>query len=211
MSTRVGIRAAATAVATLFCIGTSPAEGDISGFVGFVGFDDSANLDSSPGFGVRWGRSGATFGGETSLMISRPSRDLADVDESATAIFYEGRFLLNIPAGQIRPFVGVGFGAITVTSTDVPDVQDADASAALKSVSDLQTNQAFSYGGGVRYRLAERLDLRVDVRQYQVFSVAGAVIAKATEELAEATGADLTSEENRVQYNELSVGVVVNF
>ena len=204
MSTRVGIRAAATAVATLFCIGTSPAEGDISGFVGFVGFDDSANLDSSPGFGVRWGRSGATFGGETSLMISRPSRDLPDVDESATAIFYEGRFLLNIPAGQIRPFVGVGFGAITVTSTDVP----ADASAGLKSVSDLQTNQAFSYGGGVRYRLAERLDLRVDVRQYQVFSVAGAVIAKAAEE---ATGADLTSKENRVQYNELSVGVVVNF
>ena len=59
-----------------------------------------------------------------------------------------------------------------------------------------------------RYRLAERLDLRVDVRQYQVFSVAGAVIAKAAEE---ATGADLTSKENRVQYNELSVGVVVNF
>ena len=55
-----------------------PAAADLSAFVSYVGFDDAANLDSSPGIGLRWGKSSGIFGGETSLMVCDPA---AWVDE----------------------------------------------------------------------------------------------------------------------------------
>ena len=215
MPTRFERALQVTAIAALTCMGVaSPAGADLSGFVGVVGFDSEANLNSSPAIGLRWGRAGGVFGGETSLMISRPNRELEAngeidaSDEAATAIFYEGRFLLNIPAGAVRPFVGVGFGWVTITSTDPP----AGASEALSAFTDLQTNSALSYGGGIRYRLAEKLDIRVDIRQYLVFSVKDVALAVAVDQIEKETGvAPPPVEDNTVQYNELSVGVVLNF
>lgn len=188
-----------------------PATADVSAFMGYVGFDDEANLNSSPAIGVRWGKSSGFIGGETSVMVARPERDLGpDASaKNATALFYEGRLILNIPAGDIRPFVNVGYGAITTTKTDVvSNLQDEDPkTAALRAAADLQTKSAFSYGAGVRYALSERMDLRVDVRQYQVFSVTGYAIEQAVEQAA---GVDL-EEENTVQYSEMSVGISINF
>ena len=214
MPTRFERALQVAAIAALTCMGVaSPAGADLSGFVGVVGFDSEANLNSSPAVGLRWGRAGGVFGGETSLMISRQNRELEASDEAATAIFYEGRFLLNIPAGQVRPFVGVGFGWITITSTDPPSELGAvNVGDALSAVTDLQTNSALSYGGGIRYRLAEKLDIRVDIRQYLVFSVKGVALAAAAEQIGDETGIALPPvEDNTVQYNELSVGVVLNF
>ena len=213
MPTRLQAAVLATAIAALTCVVVTPAGADLSGFVGVVGFDSEANLESSPAFGVRWGRSGATFGGETSLMIARPERELDSSAEAATAIFYEGRFLLNIPVGQFRPFVGVGFGAITITSTDPPtELGGVDVGTALNAVTDLQTNSALSYGGGLRYRLADQLDIRVDLRQYLVFSVTGVALAAAADQVGEETGVSLPEpEDSTVRYNELSVGIVLNF
>jgi opacity protein-like surface antigen len=198
------------ALALAASLTATPAAADLSAFVAAVGFDDEANLDGAPGIGLRWGKSSGVIGGETSLMISRPERSAAGAAEASTAIFYEGRVLLNIPVGQIKPFVGLGYGAITILPGDLEAPTGADAStvAALQSLSDTETNQAFSYGGGVRYALNERIDGRVDLRQYQVFSVKGAVVRQvAGDEIADA----LEPEENTVTYSEFSVGVVFRF
>ena len=140
--------------ALFLAVCATPAAADISAFFASVAFDEAASLDSGPGFGIRWGNSSKMIGGETSLMIARPSRTGSFGDESTTAIFYEGRLMINVPTGTaIAPFVGVGLGAITVLSTDIPtSINDTDdAQAALSAVSDTQTNRPVSYGGGGRY------------------------------------------------------------
>lgn len=204
-------RAAGAALAAV--LATAPAGADLSAFAGTVEFDEDVNLESAPGFGLRWGRSGATFGGETSLMISRPTRDIHGVEKTTTtAIFYEGRFLVNFPTGNLKPFAGVGLGAVTLTATDPPgNIEDADLLQTLNVVSELQTSTSLSYGGGIRYRIQERFDIRFDLRQYQVFSVRGAVVAEASRQAEEITGADLETGDYTVQYNEISAGVVFNF
>ena len=157
--------------------------------------------------------------GETALMIAFPERELGGLTEmsgeTATALFYEGRLLVNIPMGQISPFVGIGFGQIYLTSTDVPsDVTQTDTVKLLKDVSGAQTSNALSYGGGIRYGLNKRLDLRADLRQYLVFSVAGLVKARVADEVGEEVG-DIVElpevDDGTVRYNELSVGVSIRF
>jgi len=196
-------------VGLLAAVLAAPVAADVSAFVGYVGFDDEANLDSSPAIGLRWGKSSGFIGGETSLMIARPERDLGRAGaENATALFYEGRIIVNIPLGDYRPFVNVGYGAITTTSTDFAEEGLPDSELeALAIVADLQTKQAFSYGVGLRYALSERMDLRADIRQYQVFSVAGVASAALEHE----TGVEIRSEDSTVQYSEMSVGFVINF
>ena len=215
----LGVRASAAAVlVAAIVIGPGEARADVSAFVGAITFDSAANLDSSPGFGIRWGKSRGLLGGETSLTIARPAREVSEgSEETATAILYEGRILLNFPVGQLRPFVGVGFGAVTVTSTDLPDltnVDDAgkeDLTKALSAVTDIQTNSALSYGAGVRYKVSEKLDLRLDVRQYQGFSVAGIAADQVKKSVAGATGVTIPRDDRTVQHNELSIGVAYSF
>ena len=209
------MRAPRTAAAAVLAavLATVPAGADLSAFAGTVEFDEDVNLESAPGFGLRWGRSGATFGGETSLLISRPNRNIHGVEETTTTVvFYEGRFLVNFPTGDLKPFAGVGLGAVTLTATDPPgNIDDADLLQALNAVSELQTNTALSYGGGIRYRVQERFDIRFDLRQYLVFSVRGAVVAEAARQVEEITGADLETEDYIAQYNEISAGIVIKF
>ncbi len=209
------MRARRTAAAAVLAatLATVPAGADLSAFAGTVEFDEDVNLESAPGFGLRWGRSGSTFGGETSLLISRPTRNIHGVEETTTtAVFYEGRFLVNFPTGDLKPFAGVGLGAVTLTATDPPgNIDDADLLRALNAVSELQTNTALSYGGGIRYQVQERFDIRFDLRQYQVFSVRGAVVAEAARQVEEISGADLETEDYIAQYNEISAGIVFNF
>ncbi|MBN98209.1 MAG: hypothetical protein CME16_03000 [Gemmatimonadetes bacterium] len=211
-----------TIIATFFSLVIAtgePAEADLSAFVATVGFDEEANLNRGSGFGVRWGKSSGIIGGETALMIAFPERELGGLTEmsgeTATALFYEGRLLVNIPMGQISPFVGIGFGQIYLTSTDVPsDVTQTDTVKLLKDVSGAQTSNALSYGGGIRYGLNKRLDLRADLRQYLVFSVAGLVKARVADEVGEEVG-DIVElpevDDGTVRYNELSVGVNIRF
>ena len=210
MSLRLRAGAMAVLVAAVV-VGPGQARADLSAFVGTITFDSDANLGSSPAFGVRWGKSSGLLGGETSLTIARPDREIPGVsEETATAILYEGRILLNFPVGQLRPFVGVGFGAVTVTSTDLPTDLDDAASQALSAIGDTQTNSAFSYGAGVRYKLAKKLDLRVDVRQYQVFSVAGVAASQVAERLEDA-GVEIETDDGTVQHNEFTIGISYNF
>ena len=186
-------------------IPTVPASADLSAFVGSIGFENE--LDRSLGFGVRWGRSSGVLGGETALMMANPTRELGGSESTATAIFYEGRFLINIPVKQISPFVGAGFGQIIITSTDVPrSVEEGVVRDAFKEASKLQVSNSFSYGGGVRYGLNDRLDLRADLRQYMVFSVTGLAKEAVIGQVEEAVGVEL-SDESTVTYEELSVGL----
>lgn len=195
----------------LACLASAPVGADLSLFVAAINFDDEANLESAPGIGLRWGKSSGILGGETSLMISRPDREVGAASEAATAIFYEGRILLHIPVGQIKPFVGIGYGAITILPGDlsIPGAGDNNL-ATLKTLSETKTNSAFSYGAGVRYALNDRIDGRFDVRQYQVFSVTGAVISQVADEAGGLVG-DLVEDESTVTYGEISVGVVFRF
>ena len=240
----------------LFVLAAGPVNADLSAYVAAVGFDEDADLDGGMGIGVRWGKSGSILGGETSLLIARPTREisvqyLGQADgkpeileraskKTATALFYEGRFMINLPTGTpVRPFANVGLGAITVTSTDLDDLKAltdsepglADALNAADAVGDLQTSTSLSYGLGVKYALSDRLELRADVRQYLVFSVTGYAEDKAKEELQEKFSEQLEgsslegindiidsqangsspAKDNTVQYNELSVGLNIRF
>jgi opacity protein-like surface antigen len=196
------------AALVIICMTVTPANADLSAFIAAVGFDDEANLEGAPGVGLRWGKSSGVLGGETSLMIARPDREVGSASEAATAIFYEGRILLNIPLGEIKPFVGVGFGRIMTLPGKLPGSN-------VEALSDTETNSAFSYGAGVRYALNERIDGRVDIRQYQVFSVTGAVTDAVIDEIADDVGGgDLLpgrTKERTVTYGEVSVGVVFRF
>ena len=183
-----------------------PVQADLSVFVATVSFDEDANLDNGAGIGLRWGRSSDIIGGETSLLIARPERQLLDTAETATAIFYEGRLLVNIPTGaQVKPFVGVGLGRVTITSVDptIPDETDEVVASAFNTVADGQSNTTISYGGGAHYSLNERLSLRADVRQYSVLSVASLV-----QDAAELGG---RVKDKTFQYNELSIGANFKF
>ena len=214
--------------ALFLAICTTPATADISAYFASVAFDETASLESGPGFGVRWGNSSKVIGGETSLMIARPSRTGSLGDESTTAIFYEGRLMINVPTGTaIAPFVGIGLGAITVLSTDIPtSIDNTDAQTALSAVADTQTNRALSYGGGVRYTLSDKASLRIDVRRYSVFSVTSlardALIDQGLDAVEGETGIEVpeeaadrildnATEEKTVAHNELSIGINFNF
>ena len=187
-----------------------PAAADLSIFVASVGFDQEASLDNGVGAGVRWGKSSSIIGGETSLMVARPSRQIGGSDESATAIFYDARLLVNIPLGlNIKPFVGVGIGAITLSSTDVPTTTEDAAGQALSAVADAQTNRALSYGAGARYSLNEKLDIRIDARQYSVFSVTALAQKAIQEQIEGEIGIELPAltEDKTVIYREFSIGL----
>ena len=191
-----------------------PAGADLSIFLGRVNFVDDAHLDGNLGLGARMGKSGRFWGGETALLIARPERLLDGTRETATAFFYEGRFVVNLPTGGLTPFLGLGFGAVTVTSTAVPESGDDAAVEALKAIADLQTNSSLSYGGGIKYALNEYLELRADLRRYIVFSVKG-LAARELQRQAEArAGVDLPdelTEDSTVQYGEFSLGLGFRF
>ncbi len=196
--------------ALLLAVSAGPATADLSVFVASVGFDEEASLDNGVGAGVRWGKSSSIIGGETSLMVARPSRQIGGSNESATAIFYEARLLVNIPLGaKIKPFVGVGIGAITLSSTDVPTTTDDAVGQALSAVADAQTNRAFSYGAGVRYSLNENLDIRLDARQYSVFSVTALAQKAIQDQIEGEIGIELPAltEDKTVIYREFSIGL----
>ncbi len=196
--------------ALLLAVSAGPATADLSVFVASVGFDEEASLDNGVGAGVRWGKSSSIIGGETSLMVARPSRQIGGSNESATAIFYEARLLVNIPLGsQINPFVGVGIGAITLSSTDVPTSTDDAVGQALSAVADAQTNRAFSYGAGARYSLNEKIDIRLDARQYSVFSVTALAQKAIQDQIEGEIGIELPAltEDKTVIYREFSIGL----
>ena len=196
--------------ALLLAVSAGPATADLSVFVASVGFDEEASLDNGVGAGVRWGKSSSIIGGETSLMVARPSRQIGGSNESATAIFYEARLLVNIPLGsKINPFVGVGIGAITLSSTDVPTTTDDAVGQALSAVADAQTNRAFSYGAGARYSLNEKLDIRLDARQYSVFSVTALAQKAIQDQIEGEIGIELPAltEDKTVIYREFSIGL----
>ena len=196
--------------ALLLAVSAGPAAADLSVFVASVGFDEEASLDNGVGAGVRWGKSSSIIGGETSLMVARPSRQIGGSDESATAIFYDARLLVNIPLGlNIKPFVGVGIGAITLSSTEVPTTTDDAVGQALSAVADAQTNRALSYGAGARYSLNEKLDIRLDARQYSVFSVTALAQKAIQEQIEGEIGIELPAltEDKTVIYREFSIGL----
>ena len=187
-----------------------PSRADLSGFVGTIGFEK--DLERSLGFGLRWGRSSGIIGGETAVMIASPTRNLGGAESTATTIFYEGRMLVNIPVKDARPFFGIGFGQIIITSTEVPrSVEDSTLRDAFKEASKLQVSNAFSYGGGVRYGLNNRIDLRADLRQYVVFSVAGLAQDAFVDRVEGASGVELPVEDSTVSYEEVSVGLNFRF
>ena len=200
--------------ALLLAVSAGPAAADLSVFVASVGFDEKASLDNGVGAGVRWGKSSSIIGGETSLMVARPSRQIGGSDESATAIFYDARLLVNIPLGlNIKPFVGVGIGAITLSSTDVPTTTDDAVGQALSAVADAQTNRALSYGAGARYSLNEKLDIRLDARQYSVFSVTALAQKAIQDQIEGEIGIELPAltEDKTVIYREFSIGLNLAF
>ena len=210
------------------------ARADLSAYIANVGFDKSVDLDRSMGFGLRWGKSSRILGGETSVLVARPIRKLENTTggkETATAVFYEGRLMVSLPLKPVAPFANIGFGRILLTSTDAPTTQIptdiggltpeqqeriAQANKALKAVSKLQQNTEFSYGVGARKSLGDRLDLRLDLRQYNVFSVKALVEQKLQEQAAaqvqDLTGIQLPVEKKKtVRYEEMSLGVSFRF
>ena len=199
-------RCAAVLVAAV--LHAPPSTADVGVFVAAVQFGDEANLEAAPGFGLRWGRSSGFLGGETSLMFSRPERRVStsrfSTSESASAIFYGGRLLIGLPTGRLRLFLGAGYGAITILPGDLQDPLAGETDLqTLAALSEIETSHALSYGGGARWILSDRLEARLDLRQYQVFSVTGAVV----EQVAGEVSARLVRRQGRVTGGELSAGI----
>ena len=226
-------------LAAFFCLGyTSSASADISAFLARVSFDETTDLESALGAGIRWGKSSRIIGGETSLMLARPVRD----DENMTALFWEGRFLLNVPTGtNVRPFASIGLGNMLLTSVDIADPQLPTSGDELKEEAieqalnrvdgdsgglDLQNNRYLSYGGGVRYALSDKMAVRLDLRQYRVFSfkdyARDLAEKRIREEIEGSAGSEISDtlldqissesvEEKTVQHGELSIGVLIAF
>ena len=91
---------------------------------------------------------------------------------------------------------------------------------------DVQNNRYLSYGGGVRYALSDKMAVRLDLRQYRVFSfkdyardlaeerIREEIEGSAGSEISDALLDQISSEsveEKTVQHSELSIGVLLAF
>ena len=158
-----------------------------------------------------------------------------------TALFWEGRFMLNVPTGtNIRPFASVGLGNMLLTSIDIANPQLPTSSDELKEAAieealnqvdgdsgglDLQNNRYLSYGGGLRYALSDKMAVRLDLRQYRVFRLRITHVTRQRNgsvkkiegsvdaEISDALRPNLVNRlrRKRIQHSELSVGVLFSF
>ena len=192
---------------------------------GMVNFDDDTELSTSPLLALRWGKGAGIFGGETALSIGRVGKSMPTdvreklegfVESNVTVIFYEGRFFLGIPtANKLHPFGGVGMGAMTMTSAEVPRETDQMLGATLDALGKARTKFMISYGAGAKYDLSEKVGFRVEWRNYLVPSVE----VTNTEEIVRAAAEGKSAEDiasrgvtnTTVTHVEISGGLVFRF
>ena len=174
----------------LWIPGSSEGLSGVSGYVGLLSFDDDLFMDSAPVFGLRWGPQRRIFSGETAIGFSP--------GEHANVLLYHGDFILNIPAGEARPYIAVGIGGTKFIPKDVYDL-----------FSNTRGKWALNYGGGLRYFVHERLALRVDLRDYVSFDFS----APQVDDLSQLEEGDIEIEDfvDTVHTIEMSAGIVVSF
>ena len=167
----------------------------VSVYAGFLNFDGDLFIDRAPVFGLRWGPQRGVFSGETVVAFSP--------GEEADVLLYHGDFLLNIPAGETRPYVAVGIGGTRF----IPAERDV-----YGLFVDTRGAWALNYGGGLRYFVQDRVALRVDVRDFISFDF-GAPAVENREELERYREGQGEVEDfvDTVHTIEMSAGVVVSF
>jgi len=186
-------------VLALACVlwipGSSEGLSGVSVYAGFLNFDGDLFMDRAPVFGLRWGPQRRIFSGETVVAFSP--------GEEADVLLYHGDFLLNIPAGETRPYVAVGIGGTKF----IPKERDV-----YGLFVNTRGKWAFNYGGGLRYFLHQRIALRIDVRDHVSFDF-GAPEVGSREDLERYKEGQIEAEDfvDTVHTIEMNAGIVVSF
>jgi OOP family OmpA-OmpF porin len=117
--------------------------------LGVDDFMDEPGPSSSALFGGRFAFAVIPrLAGEAELVLIPTKDDVAGDSAVVLGIRAQARF--DILTGKLRPFVVAGYGGHVIRGGSPQMDDDAD--------------QAYHWGGGVRYALGRRLDLRVDFR-----------------------------------------------
>jgi hypothetical protein len=148
------------------------------------GTSASAGFQSGPGVGAlvgdNWGKS-KVLGGEVRYLFLVDGLKVSQGGTQATMsahshlFHYDLLFHARPPRSPIRPFLAVGGGARLIEGTGSPEVYQPLSQYALLT----NTTEAvplISVGGGVKFRLSPRINLRAEVRDY-LSPPLGAVIA----------------------------------
>jgi hypothetical protein len=136
----------------------------------------SANLGFQPGpavgalLGDNWGKS-KVFGGEVRYLLLFDNLKISQGGTQATLsgrshlIHYDVLLHACPPHSPVRPFLAVGGGARLIEGTGAPQVYQPLSQYALLT----QTSEVvplISAGGGVKFRLGPRVNLRAEIRDY---------------------------------------------
>lgn len=136
-----------------------------SPFLG-VSFGTSNNLDSSLGLGVGVGydlTSNLGFEGEFGHVFDVQG-DSDNIDWSITNISGNVLYHFNL-RGKATPYATFGLG----WERSSVDIENPDPAALYPASS---TEVAFNFGGGVKYRVSDRLLARGDLRRFQANDLA---------------------------------------
>jgi hypothetical protein len=136
----------------------------------------SANAGFQSGAGVGaligddWGKS-KVLGGEVRYLFLVDDLKVSQGGTQATMsahshlFHYDLLFHARPPRSPIRPFVAVGGGARLIQATEAPQVYQPLSQYALLT----NTTEAvplISVGGGIKFRVSPRINLRAEVRDY---------------------------------------------
>ena len=117
--------------------------------LGVDDFMDEPGPSSSALFGGRFAFAVIPrLAGEAELVLIPTKDDV--LGDTATVLGIRAHARFDLLTGKLRPFVVAGYGGHLIRGGSPQMDDDAD--------------QAYHWGGGVRYALGRRLDLRVDVR-----------------------------------------------
>jgi len=138
------------------------------------GTSASVGFQSGPGVGAlvgdNWGNS-KIFGGEVRYLLLFDSLKVSQGGTQATLsgrshlMHYDVLVHALPPRSPVRPFLAVGGGARVIEGTGPPQVYQPLSQYALLT----QTSEIvplISAGGGVKFRLGPRVNLRAEIRDY---------------------------------------------
>lgn len=122
--------------------------------------------------GVRAGVHFTRWLGLESEFVFIPTRDSFS-GETVRVMGLRAHALLSLPSGSVRPFLAGGIGALTVTG-------DGDR---VETIDD-DTDFAYHWGAGIRFRLGRNVSLRLDGRHILAPSRKGDALAHDFEAMA---------------------------
>ncbi len=179
----------------------------LSPFLGLAAHDEvhggrGYDLTNRPTFGIRIGEDlWRKFGFEQTLAWNPTKLKLLgpgpqpDLGARNFRLSFDGLYHFTPRGSRFRPFIaaGLGFGRFNLTD----DAQTLARATYPGALPDAQVLTQYNYGGGLKYRLSERISLRADARGlsshnptfgFPTFNIPGFIPANRRLNTAEITG-----------------------